>query len=137
MPDFLTKLKRGHTKMQIKSRDKRFKKRKAQIETLLGGASVQLEYDSLDALLDALNGDGAPFLTKKTLIRDYILDWRRKEKHEGTQTWYALCDMGHVVQHVVWTLTGTGKNGELVNGGKIYDMTKTAMEELELSLNLV
>jgi hypothetical protein len=127
MPDFFKNLMSGHTKGQIKKRDKRFKKRKARIEELLGGAPVQLEYDSLDEMLEALLRQTEPHLLDLSLVRTYILDWRRKESHGGTQSWYVLCDLGNVVEKVVWTMTNS-VNGVRTEGGKIYDMAKNTLD---------
>jgi hypothetical protein len=135
MPNFFTLLKHGHTKGQIKSRNKRFQKRKVQIEEALGGAAVQREYNSLDEMLEALINNGEPHVANPALITSYLLDWRRKERHGGVQSWYALCDLGNVVHTVVWTMTDY-VNGVKTEGGKLYDMTKTAFEEMEELLNL-
>jgi hypothetical protein len=135
MPEFFKKLMSGHTKGQIKNRNKRFQKRKAKIEELLGAAAIQLEYNTLDEMLQALIGQTEPHLPDVTLIRSYILDWRRKESHGGTQSWYILCSGSNVVRTVVWTTTSM-LNGNMIQGGKIYDMTKNTVEVVEEALGL-
>jgi hypothetical protein len=136
MPDFFKKLMSGHTKGQIKNRNKRFQKRKARIEELLGAAAIQLEYNSLDEMLQALLGQTEPHLPDLSLVRTYILDWRRKESHGGTQSWYILCNGSNVVETVVWTMT-SNLNGNMIQGGKIYNMTQNTVEVVEEVLNLV
>lgn len=135
MPSFIKKFMAGNTSGQIAARNKRFQKRKSNIETVLGGAAVQMEFQSLDEMLGAINAEGGPIVVKMPVVNGYILDWRRKANHGGTQSWYALCDLGNVCKTVVWTTTDSDKKGKIVHGGKVYNMETTAVEDIAQQLN--